>query len=89
MAALIQPLVWERLYATGAALKKKKRKKGNRLTDIEKRHMVAKGEGREGDGLGVWGSWMLTITFRMASKEALLYSTGNSTQSPVIEHDGR
>ena len=36
--------------------------------DIEKRLVVAKGEGREWDGRGVWGWQMQTISLRMAKQ---------------------
>jgi hypothetical protein len=51
--------------------------------------VVDKGEqGRETDGLGVWGWKMQTITFRM-DKQTLMYSTGNCIQYPVIYHSGK
>ena len=38
----------------------------DRLTDIENRFVVTKGEaGQERDGLGVWGQYMQTTTYRM------------------------
>ena len=43
----------------------------NRLTDIEKRFVVAKGkERRERDGLRIWGWEMHTIPFRMDKQQA-------------------
>ena len=33
--------------------------------DLENSFVVAKGEGREWEGLGVWGSQMQTIAFGM------------------------
>ena len=47
--------------------------------------MVAKGEaGRERDGLGVWGWWMQTVTFRMDKQQGPTVS-----QSPGINHNGK
>ena len=36
---------------------------------MENRPVLAKGRGRVWDGLGVWGWWMQTITFRMDKKQ--------------------
>ena len=51
--------------------------------DIENRCVVAKGEG---EGVGVNRCKRLHLEW-LSSKD--LYSTGNHTQSPGIEHDGR
>ena len=42
----------------------------NRLTDVENRLVIAKGEERWGrDGLGVWGRQMQTVTYRMDKQQ--------------------
>ena len=58
--------------------------------DLENRLVVAKLEGRGGgvDGLGVWVNRFELLHLEWISNEILLYSTGNYTQSLVIEHDG-
>ena len=42
--------MWNLKYDTNEPIYETKR-----LTNIENRLVVAKGEGREGDGLGIWG----------------------------------
>ena len=50
----------------------------NRLTDIEKRFVVARGkERRERDGLGIWGWEMHTIPFRMDRQQAPTLAQGS------------
>ena len=46
--------VWNLKYGTNELIDKKKKKK-NRLTDIENRLVVAERGGKEWDRLGVWG----------------------------------
>ena len=61
----------------------------NRLTDIENRLVVAKGEeewGREGLGVGISRCKLVYIGW---INKVLLYSTGNYTQCPVINHNGK
>ena len=48
----------------------------SRLTDIENRPVVAKGEeGWEGDGMGVWDQQMQAIIYRMEKQ-----------QGPTVQH---
>ena len=60
--------------------------------DLEDRLVVAEGEG---EGLGGTGrDWEFEVSrckllhLEWISNEVLLYSTGNCTSSPVMEHDG-
>ena len=53
-AALIQPLAWELPYATGVAVKRRKKEKTNKETKNQTCD-CQQGEEREWDGLGVWG----------------------------------
>ena len=39
--------------------------------------------------LGVWGEQMLTSTYRMDKQGPTVYSTGNYTQHPVINCNGK
>ena len=61
----------------------------NRLTDIENRLVVAKGN-REGSGM----DWEFGVSrcklfhLEWISNEVLLHSTGNYIQSLGIDHDG-
>ena len=64
-------------------------KNRDRLTDIENRLVVAKGEGEGVGRMGVWGYRYKLLHLDWISKEVLLHSTGNYTQSPGIEQDGR
>ena len=58
----------------------------NRLTDTENRVVVAKGEeGRSGRD----GEFGVIDANSSIQSLVLLYSTGNSTQSLGIEHNGR
>ena len=41
------------------------------------------------DGVGGWGEQMSAITQRMDNNKALLYSTGNCIQCPMINHNGK
>ena len=60
------------------------------VTDIENRLVVANGEGVWGrDGLGVWDQQIQTIIYRMDTRQDRTYSTGNSIQYPVINHNGK
>ena len=45
--------------------------------DLENRLVVAKGEGREGDGLGVWVHRCKLLLLESISNEILLYRAGN------------
>ena len=56
---------------------------------IKNSMQAAKGEGWRKDGLGVWGSQMQTIAYRMHKQQVLLHSTGNHTQYPEISHKGK
>ena len=61
----------------------------NRLTSLENRLVIAKeagGSGMDGE-FGV--RWCKLWHWEWISNEVLLYSTGNSIQSPGIKHDGR
>ena len=62
----------------------------NRLTDIEYRLVVAKGEGGRG-GLD-WefetSRWTL-LHRKWISRKVILYSTGKYIQYPVINHNGK
>ena len=57
----------------------------NRLTAIENRLVVAKGEER--DRLGVWDYQMQTIIYKMDKQQVLLCSTGKYIQYSVIKHN--
>ena len=62
----------------------------NRLTDIENRLVVAKGEGGGGGmdwEVGISRCKLLYIGW--INNKALLYSTGNYIQYPVINHNGK
>ena len=60
----------------------------NRLTDIENKLMVTKGErGLERDKLGVWDQQIQATIYKV--NKVLLYSTGNYTQYPVTNHNGK
>ena len=41
------------------------------------------------DGVGVWDQQMQTSINRMDNNKVLLYSTGNYSQYPVINHTGK
>ena len=62
----------------------------NRLTDIENRLVVAKGEG-SGGGI----DWELGISrcklvyVEWINNKVLLYSTGNCIQYPIVNHNGK
>ena len=77
-----QPKKWQK--------DKKTKKKKTSDRDIENRLMVAKGEGR-GSGMtrefGV--SRCKPLHLEWIKNKALLYSTGNYTQSPGTDHDGK
>ena len=47
------------------------------------------GWGKERHRLGVWGWYMQTVTFRMGKQQVLLYGTGNYSQYPIINHNGK
>ena len=62
----------------------------NRLTDIENRSVVAKGEGVGGGmrwEVGVSRCKLLYIEW--INNKVLLYSTGNYIQYPVVNHNGK
>ena len=64
--------------------------KQNRLTDIENRLVVAKGEeGKVGMDWAFGVSRCQLVHLEWISSEVLVYSTGNYIQSLGIEHDGR
>ena len=62
----------------------------NRLTDIENRLVIAKGEG-VGEGM----EWEVRVSrckllyMEWINNKVLLYSTGNCIQYPVINHNGK
>ena len=58
----------------------------NRLTDIENRTVVAKGEGVWGREVGVSRCELLYIEW--INNKVLLYSTGDYIRHPVINHNG-
>ena len=77
--------MWNLKYDTNEHIYETKR-----LTDIEDRHMVAKGEGRWGrEGLGVWVSKCKLLYMGWINSKVLMYSTGNYNQYPVINHIGK
>ena len=57
-----------------------------KIMDMENRLMVAKRAGWE--RLGIWVSRCKLLDLEWISNKILLYSTGNSIQSLVVEHDG-
>ena len=62
----------------------------NRLTDIEDRLVVTKGEGVWGEKeweFGISGCKLLYTAW--INNKVLLYSTGNYIQYPVINHNGK
>ena len=78
--------MWDLNYGTNESYLQHR----NRLTDTEKRWVVAKGGGEE---VGWTGSLGLVDTklvhLEWIRNEVLLYSTGNYIKSLGIEHDGR
>ena len=64
--------------------------KTNRLTDIENRLVVAKGEEGEGGMDWEFGVSRCKRLYReWINNKVLLYSTGNYIQYPVINHNGK
>ena len=62
----------------------------NRLTDIENRLVVAKGEmGRGGIEWEFGVSTCKLLYIEWINNKVLLYNTGNYTQYPVINHNGK
>ena len=62
----------------------------NRLTDIENRLLVAKGEGGRGGKDWEFGiSRCKLVYIGWMNNKVLLYSTGNYIQYPVINHNGK
>ena len=62
----------------------------NRLTGIENRLVVAKGEGHQGGMDWEFGiSRCKLVYIGWISNKVLLYSTGNYIQSPGINHNGK
>ena len=61
-----------------------------RQTDIHREQaVVAKEEDECGrEGLGAWG-WQMQTHIKGWTNKALLYSTGNYIQYPVINHSGK
>ena len=62
----------------------------NRLTDMEDRLVIAKGEGKGGGvdwEFGMNRCQLLHLAW--IDKKVLLYSTRNYIQSPRIDHDGK
>ena len=62
----------------------------NRLTDIENRPVVAKGEGGRGGmdwEFGISKCKLLYIAW--INNQVLLYSTGNYIQYPIVNHNGK
>ena len=80
--ASVQSLVME-LRSHKAAQSSQKKKT---LTDIENRLVVAKGGGKDWE-FGIRRFKLLYIEW--ISNKVLLYSTGNYTQYPVINHNGK
>ena len=63
---------------------------GNRLTDIDNRLVVAKGEGFGGGMEWEVGISRCKLLYTgWINKKILLYSTGNYIQYPVINHNGK
>ena len=64
--------------------------KRNRITDIENRLVIAKGEGGGGRNDGEFGiSRCKLLYIGWINIKVLLYSTGNYIQYPVIKHNGK
>ena len=61
----------------------------NRLTGIENKLMVTKGERGGRDKLGVWDLQIHTIIYKIGKQQDLLYSSGNYTQYLVITYNGK
>ena len=57
----------------------------NRVTDVENKPMVTKGE-REGNKLGDWDDISTLLYIKQITNKNLLYSTGNSTQYSVMTY---
>ena len=78
--------MWNLKYGTSEHIYKNR----NRLTEIENRLVVAKGEtGGSGMDWEFGGSRYKLLYLEWISSEVLLYSTGNYIQSLGIEPDGR
>ena len=61
-----------------------------RITDIENRLVVAKGEGSEGGMEWEFGISRCELLYTgWINNKVLLYSTGNYSQYPVINHNGK
>ena len=61
----------------------------NRLTDIENKLLVTKGEREGGRGkLGVWDYHVHTTIYKINNKD-LLYSTGSYIQYLIITYNGK
>ena len=77
--------MWNLKYDTNEPIYETETDSQTQRTDLS----IAKGDGEWGtDGLGVWGQQMQTITHRINNK-VLLYSTGNYSQYPIINHNGK
>ena len=63
--------------------------KWNRLTDIETRHVVAKGRGRERKDWEFGFGRCKLLRLEWMKNKVLMYSTGNYIQLPVINHNGK
>ena len=62
----------------------------NRLTGIENRHVVAKGERGLGEMEWEFGvSRCKLVYIEWINNKVLIYSTGNYIQYPVINHNGK
>ena len=56
----------------------------NRLTDLEDKFTVTRGEGREKYGLGVWDGCVHMLSLKSITNKDLLHGTETSVQYSVI-----
>ena len=61
----------------------------NRLTDLEKEFMVARGNDGRRDSSGIWVDMNTLLFLKWMTNKDLLYSTGNSVECNVADMTGR
>ena len=63
--------------------------KTRRLTDVENKLVVTKGERQERDKLGVWDSQIQPLCIKQTNNKDLLYNTGNYIKYLVLTYNGK